>query len=194
MLALAGCRLHVDGLAHLPAIGAAVLAANHSSYADSVALLAALPIDFRFVAKRELNSMPLVSTVIRKVGHLTVERSDLAQSVADAERATDALRAGTALLFFPEGTFVRPPGLLPFKLGAFKAAAEVACPVIPIAVRGTREILPAGACLPRPGTITVTVGAPLTPVSADWREIVRLRDLAHADIDTMVMAGRRPER
>ena len=138
--------------------------------------------------------MPLVGTVIRKVGHLTVERGDLAQSVADAERATDALRRGTALLFFPEGTFVRPAELLPFKPGAFKAAAEVACPVVPIAIRGTREILPAGAWLPRPGPITVTIGAPMTPASADWREIVRLRDLAHTSIASMLTAAGRPAR
>ena len=69
---------------------------------------------------------PIVGTVIRKVGHLTVERRDPGQSAADAERATARLRAGVSLLFFPEGTFRRGPGLLPFRLGAFKAAVELA--------------------------------------------------------------------
>jgi 1-acyl-sn-glycerol-3-phosphate acyltransferase len=177
-----GCRPRVEGLARLPIAGAAVLAANHSSYLDSVALLAALPVDFRFVAKRELTSTPLVGTVIAKVGHLAVERTDLSRSVVEAERATAMLRGGVSLLFFPEGTFVRPGGVLPFKLGAFKAAADAGCPVISVTIQGTREILPAGAWLPRPGPITVTVGDPITPASSEWREIVRLRDSTRAEI------------
>ncbi len=189
VLAVTRCGLHIEGLAHLPGMGAAVLAANHSSYVDSVALLAALPIDFRFVAKRELASRPLVGTVLGKVGHLTVERTDLSQSVADAARETRALRAGVSLLFFPEGTFRRPPGLLPFKLGAFKAAAEVGCPVIPLTIQGTREILPAGTWLPRRGEITVTVGTPITPASAEWREIVRLRDRTREEIAAQLASG-----
>lgn len=102
--------------------------------------------------------------------------------MADAARATARLRAGTSLFVFPEGTFVRHPGILPFRLGAFKAAVETGCPVIPVALRGTREILPDGTWLPRAGSITVTVGAPLAPQGGGWTEMVRLRDEARAAI------------
>jgi len=118
LLALSGCPLRVEGLENLLGIGPAVFAANHASYLDSVVLLAALPFEFAFIAKRELLSWPVVGTVIRKVGHLPVERADLARSVADAERASALLHAGTSLLFFPEGTFARPPGILPFRWDA----------------------------------------------------------------------------
>jgi 1-acyl-sn-glycerol-3-phosphate acyltransferase len=144
--------------------------------------MAALPIEFRFVAKRELLSTPLIGTIIRKAGHLTVERFDLSRSVADAERVIEALRGGTSLLMFPEGTFLSSPRLLPFRLGAFKAAVEVQCPVLPVAIRGTREILPADTWLPRPGAITVVVGAPIQPEEAGWRAMVRLRDVARTEI------------
>ena len=162
--------------------GPAVLAANHASYLDSVALLAALPAEIVFVAKRELLSWPLVGTVIRKVGHLPVERTDLARSVADAERATALLRAGTSLLFLPEGTFVLQPGILPFRLGCFKAAVETGRPLIPVTIRGTREILPNGTWLPRRGAITVAIGAPIKPEGVGWEEMVRLRDQVRAEI------------
>jgi 1-acyl-sn-glycerol-3-phosphate acyltransferase len=111
-----------------------------------------------------------------------VERADLARSVADAERVGAELGAGAALLFFPEATFVRRPGVLPFRLGAFKVAVEAGCPVIPVALHGTREILPADRWLPRRRPITVTVGAPLRPESHGWPEMVRLRDAARAAI------------
>jgi fatty-acyl-CoA synthase len=182
LLRLSGCRLRVQGLEHLPSTGPAVLAANHASYIDSVALSAALPGDFRFVAKRELVTTPFLATVIRKVGHLTVERTDLSRSVADAEHVTAVLRRGASLLFFPEGTFLRRAELLPFKLGAFKAAVDARCPVIPVAIRGTREILPADEWLLRPGPITISIGSPIQPEHDGWKEIVRLRDAARAEI------------
>lgn len=180
MLALAGCRLNASGTERLEASAPAVVVANHASYLDAVALLAALPpsFAFAFVAKRELLGAPVVGTVIARAGHLVVERADLSQSVADADRATAALRAGTSLLFFPEGTFVRAPGLLPFKLGAFKAAVETGRPVIPVGIVGTRHVFPADAWIPRRGAVTVTVGTAIWPRAGGWPEMVRLRDEA----------------
>jgi 1-acyl-sn-glycerol-3-phosphate acyltransferase len=96
--------------------------------------LAALPVDTRFVAKRELARAPLIGTLIERVGHVTVERLDRPASVADAARATTALREGQSLRFFPEGNFVRSPGILPFRLGAFRAAVETGRAVVPILV------------------------------------------------------------
>ena len=196
VLALVGCRLRVAGLEHLRGAGPVILAANHSSYLDTLALFAALPLDLRFVfvAKRELLTAPLVGRIIRRVGHLTVDRVDLSRGIADTERVTDALRAGTSLVFFPEGTFLRPPGLLPFRLGAFKAAVDVACPVVPVTLGGTRAILPAYSWLPRRGPITVTIGAPIAPARREWREMVRLRDAVRDVIARTSGEGRVEER
>jgi len=180
VLALARCPIRVEGLEQCAT--PAVFVANHASYLDAVALLAALPAEFRFVAKRELASAPFIGTVIRKLGYLTVERGDFSRSVADTERVTAALREGASLLFFPEGTFVRAPGLLPFKLGAFKAAVENGRSVVPVAIRGTREILPDGNWVPRRGAIVVEIGAPIEPRGSGWPEMVRLRNLARAEI------------
>jgi 1-acyl-sn-glycerol-3-phosphate acyltransferase len=182
VLGLVGCRLHIKGVERLPPAGAVIFAANHSSYLDAVALFAAIPRDFRFVGKRELSGWPLVGAVVRRVGHVLVERADPARSVADAERVSAAIRGGTSLVFFPEGTFLEGPRLLPFRLGAFKAAVEAACPVVPVTILGTRAILPAGAWLPRRGPIVVTLGVPISPRGSDWREIVRLRDATRAAI------------
>jgi fatty-acyl-CoA synthase len=182
VLMLAGCRLRVEGLGNLPAHGAALLVCNHTSYLDVVALLAAIPIDFRFVAKRELGKTPLIGMVIRKAGHLTVDRVDLSRGIADAETITTALRQGTSVLFFPEGTFVQAAGVLPFRLGAFKTAVDTQCAVIPVGLHGTRDILPAFRWLPRRGALAVTIGAPITPEKRDWREMVRIRDRARAEI------------
>ncbi len=191
LLTLIGCRPRVDGLEHLRGVGAAVLASNHASYLDALVLLAAIPVDFRFVAKRELLAARIVGTVIRKAGHLAVERMELGRSVADADRVTRELQRGVSLLIFPEGTFVRAPGLRPFRLGAFKAAVEAGRPVIPVAIRGTRDVLPADTWLPRRGSIAVAIAAPIRPEAAGWQEIVRIRDRARTEIARR--SGEHPE-
>ena len=89
---------------------------------------------------------------------------------------SSALTAGSSLLIFPEGTFRRTPGLLPFRLGGFKAAVEAGRPIVPIAIRGTRDILPPDEWLPRPGPIGIVVCPPLRPQTNGWQEMVRLRD------------------
>jgi 1-acyl-sn-glycerol-3-phosphate acyltransferase len=177
-----GLRPRVTGVEHFAGVGAAIVAANHASYIDSVVLMASLPTDFRFLAKRRLADYPLIGTVIGKVGHVTIEKATVAQQLSGADVLERLLREGRQMLVFPEGTFFRAPELLPFRLGAFKAAVETGCPIVPIALRGTRPVLPADTWLFRRGPIEVIIGAPLVPDGQGWQEMVRLRDEARAII------------
>ncbi|MFL5352379.1 AMP-binding protein [Archangium sp.] len=178
----AGSPVRVEGLEHLRGSGPWVLVCNHVSYVDSVAILAALPVDFRAVAKQEVLSWPLVGTAVRRAGHLTVDRFDTSRGVAGAAHVTEALRRGTSLLIFPEGTRSCGPALLPFRLGAFKAAVDTGRPVVPLHLEGSRRLLRPGWHLQRPGRITLFVGEPIAPAGNDWPELVRLRDLARAGV------------
>jgi 1-acyl-sn-glycerol-3-phosphate acyltransferase len=170
-----GCRLSVAGLERLPGTGPLVLACNHASYADVAALIALLPIDVLFVAKREVLRYPLVGAFVRRCGHLTVDRWDAVQSVADADSVARALGAGSDVLFFPEGTFVAATGLRPFRLGAFAAAARAGAPVVPLALRGTRQVMRGDWGLPRPGPIALQVGEPVAPSGTEMAQLVALR-------------------
>ena len=186
LLAAAGCPVDVTGLAGVTDLGPAVYVANHASYLDSVLMMAILPVDLRFAAKGRLARYPLLGTAIRKGEHIPIEKADLSQQIAGAGAVVAPLRRGESLFVFPEGTFVAAPGLLPFRLGAFRAAVETGRPVVPVAISGTRRILPAGTLLLRPGRITVTIGRPLTPAAGGWQEIVRLRDLARTAVEQAV--------
>lgn len=175
---LAGCRVSVTGAENLAAPGPFVLACNHASYADIPALLALLPRDFLFVAKREVLSWPLVGLFVRKSRHLTVERFDTKESAAAADKLAMAIRAGHSVLVFPEGTFTSAAGLRPFRMGAFKTAAETGTPVVPLALRGTRRVLRDGEWIPRPHSIELRILPPLAASGTDWRQVVELRDRA----------------
>ena len=182
MLAISGCPVEIEGRDRMPRRGPLVLVSNHTSYADTPALLAALPVDFVFVAMKEILAWPLVRTLARRGQHPTVDRFHPQQSVADAAAVEPRLRAGEALLFFAEGGFSGVVGLRPFRLGAFRSAVACGAPVVPIALRGCRQILPDGARIPRPGRVHVWIGEPLTATGTGWRAVVDLRDRAAAAI------------
>ena len=185
LLWLTGTPLIVNGLEYLPRGTTYVLVVNHASYLDGLVLLAVLPEPIAFVAKRELREQFIPRVYLQRLGAEFVERFAAHESVQDARRLEVALRAGGALLFFPEGMFTRVSGLQPFRMGAFLVAANTGVPVVPAAICGTRTMLRDGQWWLRRGAITITFSPPLLPV-ADARDTfdaaVRLRDDARAHI------------
>ena len=183
MLFAAGIPVRVVGWDQLTEVKAAprIYAPNHSSYVDILVTMAFLPAGVRFVAKGEVLDMPFFGTIARKSGQFAFDRSDPQARVRQAEEVDAALDRGESVVIYPEGTFTAEAGIRPFQLGAFKAAVDAGRPICPVAVRGTRQILRDGRYLPRPGRVTVTFGplvAPNPESGDDWREIVRLRDVA----------------
>jgi 1-acyl-sn-glycerol-3-phosphate acyltransferase len=182
-LTLAGLKPAVRGAEHVPD-GPAVFVANHTSYLDPVVLAAALPPDARYIAKRELLSVPLVGRVLRHGGHIAVDRSRADLGVAAFAEAAALLAAGTPVVLFPEATFTRPAGLRPFRLGAFRLAVDAGVPVIPVALTGVRRVLPDGDWFPHPAVVTVEVGPPLAVEPAagggekGFAAYVKVRDAA----------------
>ena len=179
------CRLPlmVQGLEHIPAFGPFVMAVNHASYLDGLILLAALrERGYRFAAKRELRESLLPRLFLQSIGTDFVERADIKQSVEDASRLAESVRAGRAPIFFAEGTFTRTAGLLPFRMGAFVIAAQTGVPLVPVTIRGTRSVLRDGSWFARRGAIVVTIAPPLAPQGSDWNAAVALRDAARAEI------------
>jgi 1-acyl-sn-glycerol-3-phosphate acyltransferase len=179
----AGMRIRMIDEQLLPE-GPCVVVANHASYLDGIVLKAALPARFSFVIKKEFSRVPLAGLLLRRIGSEFVDRFNRHAGGLDARRLLKAADAGQALAFFPEGTFLREPGLGKFHSGAFTIAARVDLPVVPLAIRGTRHILPAGRFLPRPGHIDIHVLPSIGPMrdmkAAD--AVSHMRDVAHARI------------
>jgi len=181
-----GCRIRIEGSEHLKTPPPRIFVSNHISYFDVLPLMAALGSEYHFVAKSEVGSMPLIGTFLRKLGHFAFDRSDPRSRVRQAVQIENALDAGESVFVFPEGTFTAHDGVRAFHMGAFRAAASAKSPIIPIALKGTRSFLRDGTCLPRPQTVTIKIGQPLTPeeISTEetWQEAVRLRDVIRAAI------------
>jgi len=181
-LRLSGLPLAVEGLEQVPRKATCVVVANHASYLDGITLVAALPRHFHFVAKRALQEQFIPRVYLQGLGAIFVDRDDAQRGAEDVARVTRSVCAGSAVLFFPEGTFRRVPGLLPFHAGAFSAAAQAGVPVVPVTIRGTRSVLRDGQWFPRRVPISVVVSAPIRPDGNDWSASIRLRDAVRAQI------------
>jgi 1-acyl-sn-glycerol-3-phosphate acyltransferase len=179
---IAGMPLTVRSLERVPQ-GQCVVVSNHVSYIDGVVFTAVLPPRFGFVIKREMNNVPLIGFFLRRLGSEFVERFNRHRGASDARRVLRNAVSGKSLVFFPEGTFTRTPGLLKFHSGAFITAARVGCPVVPATVKGTRVTLSPKGGLPRPGRIIVEFLPPVT-VNPDQSEsaALELRDRAREAI------------
>ena len=175
--ATCGVSLRVRGLERLPP-GPCVVACNHQSYVDGFILTAALPPRFAFLVKSELAAAAFTRLPLRRLGSIFVERRSAEKGAEDARRAAAGLRAGESIAVFPEATFRRAPGLLPFRMGAFVGAAQAGVPLVPVALRGSRSLLRAGSALPRPARISVEVLAPLRSAGGTWTDAVALRGAA----------------
>ncbi|MCX7892678.1 MAG: AMP-binding protein [Burkholderiales bacterium] len=181
LAAALGVRITVEGLERLPG-GPFTLVANHASYIDPFVLIAAIPREIAFVAKGELATHWLLGPALARAGTRFVERFDVERSVEDARALAAAAGAGQSLVFFPEGTLRRAPGLLAFRTGAFLVAAANGLPVVPATLVGTRALLPDRTWMPRPGPLRVVLDAPLVPRGEGWDEAIRLRNAARAAI------------
>jgi 1-acyl-sn-glycerol-3-phosphate acyltransferase len=178
-LALAGIRVLVSGTAP-GAADAGVIVTNHQSFLDGVVLSAVLEWPVSFVAKRELTRSAFARLFLDALDVRYVERFARERSVEDSRRVIDALSAAGRLLYFPEGTFHRMSGLLPFQLGAFEAAVAGAVPVFPIALSGTRHVLRGDEFYPRRHPVQVrfldAMAAPrVDEEQSRWSAAVALR-------------------
>jgi len=174
---LTGTAVSVHGLDRLPN-RPSIVVANHPSWLDGVVLATVLPPSFRFVAGEVLQHQVLSGFVLKRLGAEFVERYEREHSVADTDRVVALVRAGQSLVIFPEGHLARAPGLRPFHMGAFVAAAQAGVPAVPIAIRGTRTILRPEHRFPRHGAIDIAIGQPIQPMGTDWAAAVALQRAA----------------
>ena len=159
--------VRVTGMDNLPTDDCVVVA-NHASYLDGVLLKGYLPWRFSFVIKGEMRDFAPAHFLLRRSGAKFVERTDVQGSTRDARQIVRAAQEGQSLGFFPEGTFIKEPGVGRFRPGAFVAATRGELPVVPIAIGGSRYVMPAGRLLPRRGPLTIDILPAIAPGDPDY--------------------------
>jgi len=160
LLAVPG-RLRVSGIEHLDSLSPFVIVVNHLSLIDIPILYGWLPLDLKWVMKKEVRRIPLIGPGCAMLGHIFLDRGNHDAAVRELQQLKHTLRPGTSILFFPEGTRSRTGQLQPFKLGAFHLARDLELPILPITIVGSDRILHPDTMDLYPGSAEMIIHPPI---------------------------------
>lgn len=135
-----GWTVEVEGAENLPAAGPVVVISNHQSYVDIPAIFSIMPFQLGFVAKAELDKIPVFNKWILRIRGLLIDRGDARASLRTIAEGVELVKQGFSMAIFPEGTRSRGPEMGEFKAGSLKLATKAGCPVLPITISGSYKL------------------------------------------------------
>jgi len=180
--AASGVAVTVTGTENVDSNKPYIFAANHQSQFDIFALQGFLGVDFRWLAKKELFQVPIWGPAMRSAGYIPVDRSRGRQALISINEAAEKIAAGTSVIIFPEGTRTRDGKMQDFKAGAMVLAIKSGVDIVPLAIRGSYEILPKGKLLIKPGNISIQVGDPIATGKYTSKDKHTLAKILHEDV------------
>jgi 1-acyl-sn-glycerol-3-phosphate acyltransferase len=161
LLWLFGIKTVVKGTENIPPGTSHIFLANHSSYLDIITLGVTIPDDIRFIFKRELAKIPIFGWGLAHGPYILIDRTDARNAMASIERAAKQIGEGASVVIFPEGTRSGDGKLGPFKRGGFLLATKSGVPMLPVAIRGTYQLLSRHDSRVRSGRVEVIIGHPI---------------------------------
>lgn len=160
-LKISGIRVSLEGLENITS-PPYIFMCNHQSALDIFSLLSALPMSFKWIAKRELFFIPFFGWAIKRGGHVSLDRKNPREALKAIDEAARKIKGGMNIVIFPEGTRSKDGNLLPFKKGGFSLALRARVPVVPVGIRGTSRLQPKGSFIPKEkGIIYIRIGEPM---------------------------------
>jgi len=184
MLFVSGVSVSIAGRERMREGQAYVIMSNHQSNYDILALVTALGVQYRWTIKKELLKVPLFGPALYASRNIFIDRSHPDRARESIRKGLDRLPPGVSIMFFPEGTRSSDGQLRNFKKGGFNVALERHYPILPVTVNGSRNVLPKGSVVFRPGRITVTVGDPIDTHAYTGEMITELMNRTHLVIQS----------
>ncbi len=176
ILRVCGIRVRVSGLGNLDTEVPRIYMTNHQSFFDIFALLACLPVNFKFILKQELMNLPVFGPATRRAGYIGIERDDPRKAVKSMNQAAERIKNGASVLIFPEGTRSPDGRLGQFKKGGFSLAVKSGCDIVPVAISGSYRIAPKGSLRIKKGSFSLSIGKPISLANHTKRKIPQLMD------------------
>jgi 1-acyl-sn-glycerol-3-phosphate acyltransferase len=184
--------LHVRGRDRVPADRAYVYMSNHQSHLDIPMLYAALPSEtIRMLAKKELFQIPVWGRGLRAAEFVEVDRGNHTRAMKSIDHAAKLLRDGVSIYLAPEGTRSRDGSIGKLKKGGFHLALETGAPIVPVAIRGTIDILPRGSRVMRTGQrVDLTIGSPISVKDQNLEGLMaQVRDFLMQNVENAAGRG-----
>jgi 1-acyl-sn-glycerol-3-phosphate acyltransferase len=176
ILAVSGVKVRVEGMEKLDPGKSYIFAANHQSQFDIFCLQGRFNWDFRWLAKKELFQIPLFGPALRRSGNIPVDRASGRKALQSLAEAAERIKNGCSVVIFPEGTRSSDGQLQEFKAGGMVIAIKAGVGVVPMAICGSRRVLPKGKVLPRAGEVVIRLGAPVDAGLYTLKEKQKLAD------------------
>ena len=154
-------KVSVQGLEHIDPGATYLYMANHQSMFDILALLGYLPIQFRWLAKKELFRIPIFGYSMARVGYISIDRSNRKSAIKSLKEAAQKIARGVSVVVFPEGTRSPDGQVMQFKKGGFYLAIDSGRPIVPVVICGSHYVMPKGKLRVRPGRIVLSVNRPV---------------------------------
>ncbi|MDQ3265253.1 MAG: 1-acyl-sn-glycerol-3-phosphate acyltransferase [Myxococcota bacterium] len=161
LLKLGGVTLTVEGQENVDPTRPAIYISNHQSAADIPALFMALPVDVRYVAKKQLQYVPFLGWYLLLARYPLVDRGNRTKAIASLKKAAQQIRGGVSIIAYAEGTRSADGSVLPFKKGPFALALEARVPVVPVTIEGAQKLMPKGSWRVHPQAVKVKIGKPI---------------------------------
>lgn len=175
-------KVRVEGLQHVPGQGPYVFMSNHQGSYDIFALLGHLPFQFKWLAKKEIFSIPILGWAMKATGYIFIDRQVTRETVKAMKNAAEKIHEGMSVVIFPEGSRSPDGSIQPFKKGGFTLAIKSKVPIIPVAIIGSREIIQKGKLSVYPGSISIRIDRPVETKGSTMKDREALMDQLHGII------------
>lgn len=190
---LSGVKLTVRGLENIPQDRPVMFVSNHRSIFDIVTLFPLLPNPTTFIAKNNLETVPLVSGWMRLMRCPFLDRENTSDGLRVIKDSIQLIQDGISVCVFPEGTRTPEDTMLPFKEGTFMIAQRTGCPVVPVAIMDTEHIFENHKPLIRAGAVTICFGEPVEMSSLGRSEKRQVPARVQETIKTMISQERKQD-
>jgi 1-acyl-sn-glycerol-3-phosphate acyltransferase len=154
-------KVKIEGMAHLKKEGPYIFMSNHQGSYDIFVLLGHLPFQFKWLAKKELFSIPFFGWTMAAAGYISIDREGTRETVEAMNKAAQKIQDGMSVVIFPEGSRSSDGSIQEFKKGGFTLAIKSKVPIVPITITGSREIMPKDQWTAASGEIQIRVGHPI---------------------------------
>ena len=188
----AGIDLHAENLELIDPARRYILIANHYSYFDIPCIFAAIPQPIRFMAKVSLFKIPIFGWALARSGFIPIDRKNRRTAVKSFDLAGERIRRGNTIVVFPEEGRSRERAMRPFQRGAFLLAIKSELPIVPVAIKGTYDVMRAGAMKIRSGPVTITLTPPIETAGVSVRDKEKLSQEARSRIERLLFGDAIP--
>jgi 1-acyl-sn-glycerol-3-phosphate acyltransferase len=161
LLKISNVQVRVHGTEHIATDRPQIFMSNHQSDFDILIVLAYLPGQFRWIAKKELFRIPVFGKAMKNAGYIEIDRQNHERAMQNLAEAARKIREGKSVMSFPEGTRSVDGTIKAFKKGMFHLAFEAGVPIVPITIIGAAEIMPKRSLKISPGRITMVIDQPI---------------------------------